>query len=39
MVLSNLLKAIHLASGKPKLMLDVFNYDVAILYHKNPLDS
>lgn len=28
-----------LASGKPKLMLDVFNYDVAILCHKNPLDS
>lgn len=39
MVLGNLLKAIHLSSGKHKLMLDVFNYDVAILYHKNPLDS
>lgn len=39
MVLSNLLKAIYLASGKPNLMLDVFNYDVTILYHKNPLDS
>lgn len=38
-MVSNLLKAIYLASGKPKLMLDVFNYDVTILYHKNPLDS